>query len=182
MFTVVNTELNSEYKSLLEQYCKTISGKRSENYTSLKANSALIWHILLNKTEIIGFSGIQIPEPWKNTNAARILYRTYVTPEMRKKGLITPRYNWKFSGKKQIEWCIQKKLIPIISRENTGNINAIHNIAKYLGDEWTLMPNYYQTFNNTVKSCWQRILVYKPDKSLEKIPNITHDEFMNLSD
>ena len=182
MFRVIDTELNPEYKPLLEKYCKTISGPRSKNYINLKASDAMIWHMLFNRTWLIGFSGIQIPNPWLNSNGARILYRSYVAPEMREKGLITPRYNWNYSGKKQVKWCLEKKLVPIISRENTGNINAIHNMARYLGDEWTLMPNYYQTCDNMKKSCWQRIVAYNPDKSLEKIPNITPKEFMNLED
>ena len=183
MFRVVDTELNPEYKPLLEKYCKTITGNRSENYINLKVSNAMIWHLLYNRSWLVGFSGIQCPKPWLESDAARILYRSYVAPEMREKGLVTPRYNWRFSGKKQIEWCLEKKLVPVISRENYGNLNAINNIVRHLGDEWTLMPNYYQTVQNSNrKTGWQRIAVYGSINPAKNIPNITLSEYMDLDD
>ena len=62
MFKVVNTWESPEYLTPLQNYVKTISGIRSENYINLKVDRAAAWWILYDGKWIVGFSGVQIPD------------------------------------------------------------------------------------------------------------------------
>tara|TARA_B100000676_G_C18079821_1_gene850381 strand:+ start:3426 stop:3977 length:552 start_codon:yes stop_codon:yes gene_type:complete len=179
MFKVVNTWESPEYLTPLQNYVKTISGLRSENYINLKVDRASAWWILYDGKWIVGFSGVQIPDSWQNKRVARMLYRTYLAPEVRGKGMKPTRHNWHYSGELQINFCKSFGLTPVISRENTGLSNSSRNIVKtaneYTGEKkWTLLPGYYYTCKgepNDNPKCWQKLVCYGDTRHVQKLPH-----------
>jgi len=177
MYKVVNTKDNPEYLPILQGFCKTITGHRSENYINLNVDNALIWYILYVGPWIVGFSGIQVPRHLNEHRLARIMYRTYLAPEVRGEGLIPSRLNWIYSGEQQIKYCLDNGYTPFISREDTGNLNASRNILKVLDEKygkgtWNLIDKKIWTCNSDPSDnpkCWQRLIVKGDAKVFDQI-------------
>ena len=108
-----------------------------------------------------------------------MLYRTYLAPEVRGKGMKPTRHNWHYSGELQINFCKSFGLTPVISRENTGLSNSSRNIVKtaneYTGEKkWTLLPGYYYTCKgepNDNPKCWQKLVCYGDTRHVQKLPH-----------
>ena len=112
------------------------------------------------------------------------MYRTYLAPEIRMCGMTISRINWKLSGHQQIQFCIDRGLTPIISRENPKSINNICRHAnKTSSYEWKIAPGFYWTCNNKPynnKNCWQKIIVLNNSNVLKGLPVITQNDRKNL--
>ena len=170
MFRVVNTIDNPEYLPVLQNYMQTISGHRAENFVNLKVERALQWYILYDTKWIVGFCGVQIPDSWKDKGVARIMFRTYLAPEVRGKGMTITRHNWNYSGKLMVDFCLSRDLIPVISREETGSRNAIKNVhinANRTGPgKWFVPRESFYTCRgepNDDPKCWQKLVVLHTD-------------------
>ena len=138
--------------------------------------------MLYDGSWIVGFSGI---DRLRN-NVVRIMYRTYLAPEIRATGLNISRQNWKMSGQAQLEFCKRMKYHPVISRENNGRINAARNICneanRTTGFKWRVLNGYYHTCSHTAlmnQACWQKIIAYEKLQVLD-LPHITSEQYENM--
>ena len=183
-FKVINTFNNPEYIEPLQNYCSQITGLRHSNYINLKIRQALNWYILYDGSWIVGFSGIHQSSYFKENKIARIMYRTYLAPEIRMTGMTIGRINWKLSGHDQIKFCLDNGLTPIISRENPKSINNICKHANHTSTyEWKVSSGFYWTCNNrpdTSQNCWQKVVVCDNHKVMKGIPNISDKQYENL--
>jgi len=166
----------------LQEYVQTITGHRSSNYINLNVSNALNWYILYDGAWIVGFSGINK----LCDDVVRIMYRTYLAPEIRNTGLSIGRLNWKMSGHLQLKFCRDMNYQPVISRENNGKINAARNICKEANRtsdyDWRVLDGYYYTCNHDLKmkqSCWQKIIAFQELQTIE-LPYITDEQYKNI--
>lgn len=184
---VFNTKDSPEHINELKTFFQEITGKRSKNYTDKVLHKAEVWYILKQDNQIVGFSGIQIPKPFKKNNIARVLYRTYLSPSHRGRGMNTPRTNWKLTQHMQLEYCRLTNTTPVMTRENNGNINAINNICRAANImtpsfEWHVPKGYFWTCDEVPTSnqnCWQK-MVCPVDTNLNGLETMTDETYQNF--
>jgi len=138
--------------------------------------------VLYDGSWIVGFSGVDE----LRDKVARIMYRTYLAPEIRANGLSIGRQNWKMSGHAQLEFCKRMGYHPVISRENNGRINAARNICneanRTTGFKWRVLNGYYYTCshnNRMSQSCWQKIIASEKLQTLD-LPHMTNAQYENV--
>ena len=173
-YKIYNTIDKPEYLKPLQNYMGLITGHRSENYKNLKIESAINWYILYWQNHIVGFAGIQIPDHWKPYKIARIMYRLYLAPEIRGKGMKS-NYSiiWNYSGDLMIRWCMDNNYTPVITRDN-DNYKHLLKTGKTTktGLHVSVLDDYYWTcpeepFNNPL--CWQKIICFGDSKPFREI-------------
>ena len=170
---VHNTIDEPEYLKPLQNYMSLITGHRSENYKNLKVESAVNWYILYWGHYIVGFAGIQIPHHWEPYKIARIMYRTYLAPEVRGKGMTKTAHNWYYSGDLMIRWCMNNNYTPVITRDN-DNCKHLLKTAKTTktGLHASILDGYYWTCPHEPDDnplCWQKVLCFGNSKPVEEI-------------
>ena len=183
-----NTLDNPSLKFFLSRYFKTIKSTSLINpqYNERYLNEALAWYVVYDGDDLVGISGIQVPKYFKKDRVARIIYRTYISPDYRGKGMTCSRANWDVTGDQQIKFCNDNGYHPVFSRENVGASNATRNICRYANQtselKWRVLDGYYFTgtkLSELKRTTWLKIIGLESLQPVH-IPTMTDEQFQRV--